>query len=101
MSIEYPPDLSVSQKRELLRRLLLRKGKPGDQLVPLSHGQASLWFVHQLAPGSSAYNFFYAARIGTALDLGAFRHAFEALSDRHPILRATFETVAAKAYRRP
>src|SRR5258705_2239265 len=100
MSIEYSPDLSVSQKRELLRRLLLRKGKPGDQLVPLSHGQASLWFVHQLAPDSSAYNFVYAARIGTAIDLGAFRRAFEALSDRHPMLRATFESVGRKVFHR-
>ena len=73
MSIDIPPDLTVPQKRELLRQLLLRKGKPGDRLVPLSHGQASLWFVHQLAPTSPAYNFVFAARIADDVDPATLR----------------------------
>ena len=50
MSIEDHVELTLTQKRELLRELLKRRGKLGDVLVPLSHGQYSLWFVHQLAP---------------------------------------------------
>ena len=54
---------------------------------PLSYGQRALWFVHQTAPESAAYNIARVIRIATNLDVDALRLAFQALVDRHPCLR--------------
>ena len=40
---------------------------------PLSYGQRALWFLHQLAPESAAYNLSFAARVRSALDVDALR----------------------------
>src|SRR5262245_35980079 len=37
-------------------------------LCPVAYGQAALWFLHQLAPGSSAYNVGFAATIHSPVD---------------------------------
>jgi len=59
---------------------------------PLSHGQRALWFLHQFAPESAAYNIAAAVRIRADLDVGALRRTFQALVDRHSSLRTTFVT---------
>ncbi|HKV13291.1 MAG TPA: AMP-binding protein, partial [Thermoanaerobaculia bacterium] len=56
---------------------------------PLSWNQRSLWFLHRLAPESPAYNIAGAARLESASP-EALARAFQALVDRHPMLRATF-----------
>lgn len=56
----------------------------------LSYTQRALWFLHQLAPESSAYNIAFAARISSEVDTAALREAFQRLIDRHPALRTTF-----------
>ncbi|HVG17980.1 MAG TPA: amino acid adenylation domain-containing protein, partial [Blastocatellia bacterium] len=58
--------------------------------APLSFGQQSLWFLHQIAPESAAYNIAFPVLIKAALDLSALRRAFQALVDRHASLRTTF-----------
>ncbi len=82
--------VSVAEKRELLKNLLDLQASAATGLIPLTLGQMSLWFLYQLAPESPAYNFLYAARIKTMLDLGVFRQACWTLADRHPLLRARF-----------
>jgi amino acid adenylation domain-containing protein len=57
---------------------------------PLSFGQQALWFLHELAPESTAYHIAAAVRLRTAVDVAALRRAFQALVDRHPSLRTTF-----------
>ena len=57
---------------------------------PLSHGQQALWFLQQVSPESTAYHLSLAARIRGEVDAGALRRAFQALVERHPMLRATF-----------
>jgi amino acid adenylation domain-containing protein len=59
--------------------------------APLSFGQQSLWFLHQIAQESSAYNIAFPVRIKTSLDLTALQCAFQALVDRHASLRTTFK----------
>ncbi len=66
---------------------------PATDSYPLSHGQQALWFLHQLAPTSPAYNIASAVRIRSALDIAALRRAFQALIDRHPALRTTFSAL--------
>src|SRR5579871_136956 len=65
---------------------------------PLSYGQRALWFVHQTAPESAAYNIARVMRIVTGLDAGALRLAFQALVDRHPCLRTTVVEMAGEPF---
>ncbi|MET0646196.1 MAG: AMP-binding protein, partial [Pyrinomonadaceae bacterium] len=58
--------------------------------LPLSYGQRALWFLHQVAPESAAYNVARAVRINSPLDVEALRRAFQSLVNRHASLRATF-----------
>src|SRR5205085_4296989 len=60
----------------------------------LSWNQRSLWFLHRLDPGSSAYNIGGAARIGP-IGPEALGRALQGLVDRHPMLRATFADTPA------
>src|SRR5581483_3006428 len=57
---------------------------------PLSSGQRALWFLHQMAPASAAYNIAFTARIVSAVDTDALRRAFQMLVDRHDALRTAF-----------
>jgi amino acid adenylation domain-containing protein len=62
-----------------------------DACFSLSEGQRGLWFLHHVDRTSAACNLAFAYRIRTDLDLPAFRNAVQALVDRHPSLRTTFE----------
>ncbi|HEY0601316.1 MAG TPA: AMP-binding protein, partial [Herpetosiphonaceae bacterium] len=68
---------------------LQESAQPGDEYA-LSPGQQAIWFLHQLAPESAAYNIASAARVQGDLDVEALRRAFQAVVDRHPALRTTF-----------
>ena len=93
-------DLSIAQlAAQLLAQLTTPPAHPETMLVasqvavaeyPLSFGQRALWFLHQLAPESSAYNIPIAVRIRGELDIPALRRVFQKLVDRHPSLRTTF-----------
>jgi amino acid adenylation domain-containing protein/non-ribosomal peptide synthase protein (TIGR01720 family) len=67
---------------------------------PLSYGQQGLWFLHQLAPESTAYNVAQAIRIRSRVDVPALQQSFQALIDRHGGLRATFTAVNGKPVQR-
>ncbi|KUI38295.1 non-ribosomal peptide synthetase [Mycobacterium sp. GA-2829] len=82
--------LSTAEKRELLARLLKQRAEVSASAHPLSYGQRSLWFLHQLAPGSPAYNITYAGHISGRLDESALEKAVQGLVDRHAILRTTY-----------
>ncbi|MBV9789076.1 MAG: AMP-binding protein, partial [Chloroflexi bacterium] len=68
---------------------LQESARPGDEYA-LSPGQQAIWFLHQLAPESAAYNIASAARVHGDLDVDALRQSFQAVVDRHPALRTTF-----------
>jgi amino acid adenylation domain-containing protein len=59
----------------------------------LSYGQQSLWFMHQLAPESAAYNISAGVRVRSKLDVASLERAFQMLMDRHQSLRSTFPKV--------
>jgi len=65
------------------------EGEPPPFAHPLSWNQRSLWFLHRLAPESSAYNIAGAARL-EGVSSEALGRALQELVDRHPMLRATF-----------
>ncbi|MUG96207.1 amino acid adenylation domain-containing protein [Scytonema sp. UIC 10036] len=68
----------------------LTSAKNIDTQHPLSYGQRALWFLHQLAPESVAYNIVSAVRLHGELDIAALQRAFGKLVERHPALRTTF-----------
>ncbi len=82
--------LSRGKKRALLSQLLMEKAEESASVHPLSYGQRSMWFIHNLAPASAAYTVTYAGRIRGELDVRALERAAQALVDRHPMLRTTY-----------
>src|SRR5215217_4241735 len=75
--------LSLSEKQELLRKILLEKvGR--TRTAPTSFAQERLWFIDRLEPGSAVYNLFGAWRLARALD---------EIVRRHEALRTTFAEV--------
>lgn len=65
---------------------------------PLSEGQRSLWFLHQLAPESTAYNMAFAAFTPEDMDRGILLDVLQTLVTRHPLLRATFHSIAGEPF---
>ena len=102
-SIEAMHGLS-SQKRELLRQLLEKKGvdllslpilrRPPDlAALPLSYAQQRLWFLDQLEPGSAAYNMPVALRLSGVLNVDALKQTLDEVVRRHEALRTTFAAI--------
>jgi len=57
---------------------------------PLTSAQRRFWFLHQLAPTSSAYQLSVGARLRGPLDVEALRAALADVVDRHDILRTVY-----------
>lgn len=99
-------NLNADAKRALLARLLRERagvsepqvsesgiGEPTvarESWMPISHNQKALWFLSQLAPESAAYNLMYSARISSQLNRTSLRKALHTLTQRYPILTATY-----------
>ena len=64
--------------------------RPAGQPAELGEMQRGLWFVHQLDPGSPAYNLCSAFRVRGVLDVPRLQQAFERVVSRHRLLRSTF-----------
>lgn len=61
--------------------------------LPVSFAQQRLWFLDQLDPGSPVYNIPAAIHIEGELDVKVLEQSFNALIERHEILRTTFAVV--------
>ncbi len=57
---------------------------------PVSRAQLSLYYLHQLAPESWAYNIPFGALCDERLDAAALRRAFERLLERHALLQTSY-----------
>ncbi|HEX7796548.1 MAG TPA: amino acid adenylation domain-containing protein [Vicinamibacterales bacterium] len=60
---------------------------------PLTSGQRALWFLHQMAPKSGAYNIAFTARVTSPFDLRVFEQSLQLLVERHEGLRTVFPSV--------
>ncbi|MDH3601818.1 MAG: amino acid adenylation domain-containing protein, partial [Candidatus Tectomicrobia bacterium] len=65
---------------------------------PASFQQRRLWFLHQLDQSSAAYNIATALRLEGALNLQAFRAAFQTIVSRHDVLRTRFRDVQGEPW---
>lgn len=68
---------------------ILRIPRDGSPLA-LSSSQEQLWFLHELAPSSCAYNVAAAVRIRGPLDPAIMQRSLDALVARHEALRTSF-----------
>lgn len=59
-------------------------------VYPLSAAQQGLWSIYRFSPENTAYNRYSAVKISSALDLNRWRQTWQAIVDRHPILRTTY-----------
>ncbi|HVB55147.1 MAG TPA: amino acid adenylation domain-containing protein [Candidatus Acidoferrales bacterium] len=75
--LQAPPIVPVPRKGEL----------------PLSFAQQRLWFIDQLEPGNSVYNFPAAVRLKGPLNMLALRQSLNEIVKRHEALRTTFSIV--------
>jgi hypothetical protein len=83
--------LSLAEKRDVARAMLARVfARP--RVFPLSHAQEQLWFMDKLQPGSPLYNIPLYVPFEGRFDLQSLRRALAALSRRHDMLRARFDT---------
>ncbi len=64
--------------------------RPRRASAPLSFAQERLWFLEQLAPGTSSYNIAHRLRIRRRLSVDALARAVNAMVARHETLRTTF-----------
>ena len=71
-------------------KLRVSENEDGISQHPLSRGQQAMWFLHQLAPESTAYNIFVALRVTSELNVAVLQSAFQTLVNRHAALRTTF-----------
>ncbi|MEH2354893.1 non-ribosomal peptide synthetase [Nostoc sp.] len=66
---------------------------PRDSNLPLSFAQQRLWFLNQLEPNNTAYNFPIALRLTGALNVAVLEQIINVIVQRHEALRTTFKSV--------
>lgn len=69
-----------------------------DQRLPLSFAQQRLWFLDQLEPGNPSYNVVTSFQFKGTLNQDALAKAFEAIWQRHHILRTSYPSQDGQPY---
>lgn len=82
---EGPADDSAEQERTIPP---VTEGR----VLPLSHAQERMWFLHQLDPAASAYNVCVLWHLEGDLDTDALQKSAERLTDRHGVFRTLYHT---------
>jgi len=87
-----PPDLraQLRERRAEVLAELRHRAAAQRRSQPVSWNQLGLWLIHDATPDSAEYHIAVAARIVSAVNRAALRAAFQALSDRHEILRTVY-----------
>jgi amino acid adenylation domain-containing protein len=81
---------SMTENKDDLVMLLREQASQSITELPMAYGQQSLWFLHQVAPDNAAYNVSFSTRIRSGVNIEALQASFQALLDRHAILRTTY-----------
>lgn len=74
--------------------------RPNRDSAPLSFAQNQMWVLDQIKPGNPAYNLSIAFRLLGQLDVGALEAGFNAVIQRHEVLRTSFEAHAGEPRQR-
>ena len=70
-----------------------------NQNLPLSFGEQQLWFLAQVEPGNPFYNEHFTIYLPSSIDRLALEQSFNAIIDRHEILRTNFSVVDGQPIR--
>ncbi|QBD82929.1 amino acid adenylation domain-containing protein [Ktedonosporobacter rubrisoli] len=97
---EAPTIAELAQKIEEIRQegtpdvgmSPVYRNQPRPAQIPLSFAQERLWFLSELEPKSPAYNIPFALRLRGQLRISALEASFNALVERHEILRTALKT---------
>ncbi|MFE6763990.1 amino acid adenylation domain-containing protein [Streptomyces sp. NPDC057689] len=91
---------AATLRDELLRRRMAGRSGAGRRTaipradrtaaLPLSYGQQQMWFLNRLEPDSTEYLVPLVLRLRGALDTAALDRAWQALLERHEILRTRY-----------
>ena len=84
------PQLNSDQETEYRNSEILIPQAEGSNQYPLSFAQERMWFINQLDPGVATYNEPKVLHIRGLLNLDALRKAFQAVVERHEILRTVY-----------
>ncbi|MGJ5672511.1 MAG: non-ribosomal peptide synthase/polyketide synthase [Nostochopsis sp.] len=79
------------QDLELAAPPILPRGENAE--IPLSFAQQRLWFLDQLEPNSSSYNFPVSLRLVGTVNVVALEQSLQEIIHRHEALRTNFVTV--------
>lgn len=92
---------SSSSKTSLLSRWKNRNNKsdniskitkiPKSVTIPLSTEQKRLWFLQQLNPNNSFYNYSELYRLEGAIDIDLFEKSIRTIENKHDVLRSTYQ----------
>jgi amino acid adenylation domain-containing protein len=97
------------KKRELLWRELLKRSagevvrpqeiprREESEYAELSFAQQRVWFLQQMEPSNTAYNFPLPMRIDGALDVPVLERSLREVIRRHEVLRTAFPLVNGRA----
>ena len=83
---------SVAQLKQYKSEILhlLKENPDICKVHPLSYVQKGLWFLWMLSPQNHNYNLSFSLRIYSLVDITIWKQVFQALRERHPLLRSTF-----------
>jgi amino acid adenylation domain-containing protein/non-ribosomal peptide synthase protein (TIGR01720 family) len=96
------------EQRRLLELRLKQKGltapqaqsviqpRPNQDSLPLSFAQERLWVLHQLQPDVPFYNEVHCFQLRGSLNTAALEQSFNAISQRHVVLRSKFVSVEGR-----
>src|SRR5436190_17330962 len=93
-----PAQHALLEKRLLARRTAVAQANVISRRevvspVPLSYAQELLWLLSQVFDGGIAYNSPGAFHLEGQLDLDVLSQALTALTERHEILRTTYDVI--------
>lgn len=87
--LAHPQDVAAPIDDRELQTGVPEAVREGEAL-PLSYSQQQLWFLHRYSPDLTAYNQPRAYRFTGNVDARALECAFQALIQRHSVLRTRF-----------
>ena len=106
MTARATPSGLGGRRLELLERMLRDEGAalPAAQIprrrrdgpAPMSFAQQRLWFLDRLSPANPFYNVQASIRHRGSLDAAALERAFNAVVERHEVLRTVFRLVGGE-----
>ncbi|GAA2037756.1 hypothetical protein GCM10009839_43890 [Catenulispora yoronensis] len=97
--LHLPDLMSGADLRTLARSATGTEPAPSASTDALTEGERAMWFLHRLAPDSTAYHLGHAADVAGAFEPAAFSAALNTAIARHAALRTRFGVRDGEPYR--